>query len=211
LTFYNQELFKDLYSLIFMARKVKLISFDFDGTLCPVTGTLAVFEEEFVKLLKEKTSLNLITSDVRKELKEKLSEKEWKEMKSAAMKNYLDRAVVPKNISSVLINLKKEYRLVIFSAGKKKYIEGILKKSGLGKETFDKIYSASEDFKIRFMKYPWMYKKIANDFGLEPHECIHIGDCVVRDYHNAKKAGFKAFIVNHDSIDYAPFDGLDKI
>jgi len=193
-----------------MSNKIKLIFFDFDGTLCPISGDHILFEKEFIEFLKKKYSLDEITKKKRKEIKETMSHEEWENLKREARKLWMKTFEIPSEIKDSLTKLKNNFRLIIFSVASKKYIHEILENNNLDHLIFDKIYSTRDDFEGELSKEPWMFKEIAKREGLETSECAHIGDQEYNDYLNSKEAGFRAFLVDNGQPKPVKISELDK-
>lgn len=194
-----------------MNSDIKLISFDFDGTLCPNSGNVWLLERELHKILKEKYFLDKITRKKRGEIKESLSHQEWKALRKKAQIPWMKSFKVPEEIKKTLSRLKKKYRLIIFSNASKKYIQETLSINGVDLLIFKEIYTTREDFGGEMIKEPWMYQEIAKIEGLKASECAHVGDNEYQDYQNSKEAGFKSFLINHNPIEKISILDLEKI
>ena len=187
---------------------IKLISFDFDGTICPDSGNIKLYENELSKILKKKYSLTELTRENKKKIKKNMSQKKWEELKTQASHYWIENAEIPKNIRNSLITLNKKFKLIIFSSASKKHINKILDKSKVDKSIFKDIYSTREDFGNKKTKESWMYKEIAKKERLNPNECMHIGDNLEQDYKNSRKANFRSFLIEHEKIDRISFKEL---
>jgi len=192
-----------------MQKKIKLISFDFDGTLCPDTHNFEKYREKFVKKLMEEHGLKKNDKDEISVLKEFIGPPKWAEIKKSVKKEYRESLIIPNHIKKVINNLSKKVIVVIFSAASRKHVEKVLERSGVDSKIFQRIYTTRDDFDSVRDKDPWMYEKIAREEKLNPDECIHIGDSMRRDYNNSKKAGFKSFLVEHEKIDRLGLEELE--
>lgn len=90
---------------------------------------------------------------------------------------YIKSINIPKIINSTTTDLFISYEL------------------GNEKELFEKIYSCVDYYKTGG-KNSDIFKKIAEDLGVNPNEILHIGDNLEMDVENAKKAGVCAILFN---------------
>ncbi|MDP4039577.1 MAG: HAD family hydrolase [Candidatus Pacearchaeota archaeon] len=190
---------------------VKLISFDFDGTICPDSNNYLQFEERFIKILKEKYSLKDISREKRQEIKDSLTPIEWENLKKEARKLWIENFKIPHEVKDSLNKLKDNFKLIIFSVASKNYINKIILNNGINASIFDKIYSTRDDFDGKVSKEVWMFKEIAKKEGLVVSECAHIGDHEYQDYLSAKEAGFASFLVDNSHLNRIKISELGEI
>lgn len=190
-------------------RNIKIISFDFDGTLCE--DTKEGFKRYFKNFLKENYYLEEISIEEVEALKKKISEDEYEKLKKDKRKEWLGKLTISEETKNILRNLKEKYILVIFSSASREFVKGVLKRSQIDLNWFKKIYISREDFNSERGKEPWMFEKIAEKENLDPSECLHIGDSLNRDYYNPRKAGFKSYLIEHIKIERVSLKELENL
>jgi putative hydrolase of the HAD superfamily len=97
------------------------------------------------------------------------------------------------DVIPVLEELSKKFKLVIVSNAERKFIDAKLKLSHIGR-FFTKTYSASSDFNLKKKEAP-VFKKVLEDFNIEPEEMVHIGDEEEYDVKVPKSLGIQAFML----------------
>ncbi|MBN1896745.1 MAG: HAD family hydrolase [Candidatus Aenigmarchaeota archaeon] len=105
-------------------------------------------------------------------------------MEIASSDDFLDSFSTIAGIEDSLIRLKKKFKLAVASGNNKKVLHRFIEKFGLN-GYFDFVVSADEVENGK--PHPDMLNKALEHFGLEPHECVYVGDAV-SDIQAAKKA-----------------------
>jgi FMN phosphatase YigB (HAD superfamily) len=195
-----------------MDKKIKLISFDFDGTICPNSGNVWLLEKELHKLLKKKFSLDKVTRKKRDEIRNNLSYEEWKAIKKEAQIPWMKSFNIPEEIKETLTKLSEKFTIIIFSNASREYIKETLISNGVDVSIFKEIYTTRDDFEGEMIKEPWMYKEIAKRENVDVSDCVHIGDNEYQDHQNSMEAGFRPFLIDHSNIEKISIkDLLEKI
>ena len=94
--------------------------------------------------------------------------------------------------------------MIIVSSAEQKFINAKLKDL---KGLFSKVYSAASDFNLKH-KDETVFKKVLQDFNIEPHELAHIGDERDYDINCARPLGIHAFLLCRKKSSYADVHDL---
>jgi putative hydrolase of the HAD superfamily len=188
--------------------KIKVISFDLDGTLSTPTFTNLLWNEGVPKLYAKTHSIGIEKAKeiVRKEY-DKIGEEDINWYKLDYWFDYFSLKANPMDLleefsakiefypetEEVLSKMKNKYKLIISSNAAKEFISIEIGK--LGKSFFFSIFSSTSDFN-QLKKDPSFYLRICNRLNILPSEMIHIGDNYRFDYLAPKKAGVFAFYLN---------------
>ena len=179
-------------------KKIKIVIFDFDGT---IANTLPFSFQKFLEMAKLLQIDNLSDKQIIKEIRSKSyqellrgSFKEaWlklpfviniiKNMQEELEKEMENIKFFP-GVKKFLFDLKKEgYKLAIISSNKKENIDKFIKFNKL--DIFDFVHGKTDLFgKAVYLK------KFLKDFNLKKSEVIYIGD-EIRDVESCKKVGIK--------------------
>jgi FMN phosphatase YigB (HAD superfamily) len=190
-----------------MLEQVKLISFDFDGTICPDSAN-PLFVESILKCnLCELFEMNYISQITRKYLKEALGKTGWADIKRASSRKAARSLKIPKKTISCLKELSKNYKIVITTTASLIWVETILNSNKI-RGIFSEIYSTKDHFNGLRIKEPYVFEKIARVNRINPEECIHVGDKYFDDFIHPKEAGFNTFLINHGNHKSISFEEL---
>ena len=197
---------------------IKVISFDFDGTIAThkfadafwLTGVPALYAQQHHLPLDaakkhlfeeyEKIGDNRIEwydpgywfdrFDLRTD---------WKKMLLTYRKNVEIYPEVP----SVLKQLSMQYPLIISSNAKKEFIDVQLKQSKLRKY-IDFVFSSTSDFHT-VKKVTEFYAMICKNLKIQPQEMVHVGDHKEFDYLTPQKLGINAFYLDRKKTTTGPY------
>jgi len=189
--------------------KIKVFSFDMDGTLVPTDFVDAVWLEGIPSLYakKHKISFEKAYEIVTKAYNEVGEHRiEWyyldywlkrfdlKITKKELFNMYKDKVKIYKDAEDVIKSLSNRYKLIISSNAEKDFIWFQLKPL---LPHFHHVFSATSDFK-EVKKSQEFYGKICELLKVAPEEIVHIGDHPVFDYLNPRKIGINAFLLNRN-------------
>jgi GMP/IMP 5'-nucleotidase len=188
---------------------IKVISFDFDGTIAKHTFADALWLKGVPALYAKQQHVDIETAKkyLFKEY-DKIGDNriewydpgywfdrfdlqaDWKKMLLKYRKNVEIYSEVP----SVLKRLSTHYSLIISSNAKKEFIDVQLKQSKLS-GYFDKIFSSTSDFHT-VKKVTDFYAMICKKLSIRPQEIIHVGDHKEFDFLSPQKLGITAFFLD---------------
>ena len=190
--------------------KIKVVSFDLDGTLIDYRFVDSVWFEGIPRLysVKKRVSLDDAMKAVKREYdrvgKERL---EWYDLHYWIMKFGLN--VAPKEllryfehrirtyseVPKVLEELKQRgFRLIIVTNAHKEFVESELKKAKI-QNYFERVFSSTSDFGL-VKKTVNLYKRVCNILEIHPQEMVHIGDDRNFDFHAPRRLGILAFYLD---------------
>ena len=191
------------------SEKVKVISFDVDGTLVPPDFINAVWLEGIPSLYAEKHNISFEKAyEIVTQAYDEVGEHriEWYYLdywikrfklnitKEELFNKYRDRVKIYKDAEEVIKTLNGRYKLIICSNAEKDFILFQLKPL---LSLFHHVFSATSDFK-EVKKSREFYGKICDLLKVKPEEIIHIGDHPIFDYLNPREIGIKAFLLNRN-------------
>jgi putative hydrolase of the HAD superfamily len=190
---------------------IKIISFDFDGTIAKHTFADAFWLEGVPALYAQQHHLDVETA--KKHLFEEYEkiganriewydpgywfdrfnlQTDWKKM----LLSYRDNVEIYPEVPSVLKRLAKQYRLIISSNAKKEFIDVQLRQAKLN-SYFDNVFSSTSDFHT-VKKVTDFYAMICHKLNISPPEMIHIGDHEEFDYLSPQKIGITSYYLDRE-------------
>lgn len=190
--------------------KVKVISFDMDGTLVPTEFVNAVWLEGIPSLYAERHKVSFETAyQIVVKAYEEIGDQriEWyyldywlklfdlKIKKEDLFNQYKDKVKIYPDAEYIVKELSKHYKLIISSNAEKDFI--FFQLSPL-LNYFHHLFSATSDFK-EVKKSQEFYGRICKILKVEPEEIIHVGDHYVFDFLNPRKIGINAFLINRNN------------
>jgi len=188
---------------------IKIISFDFDGTIVKHTFADAFWLEGVPALYAQQHHVDVEAA--KKYLFEEYDkigdnriewydpgywfnrfnlQTDWKKM----LFQYRDNVEIYPEVLSVLKRLSKNYSLIISSNAKKEFIEVQLRKAKLH-IYFDKVFSSISDFHA-VKKVTDFYAMICKKLNISPQEMIHVGDHKEFDYLSPQKLGIISYYLD---------------
>ena len=187
--------------------KIKVISFDVDGTLVPPDFVNGVWLEGIPSLYAHKNKISFekayeIVIKAYDEVGENRIEWYYLEYwlkrfnlgitREELFNKYKNRIKIYEEVEHVLKKLNSSYKLIICSNAERDFIFFQLKSII---PYFSHIFSATSDFK-QVKKSEEFYGKVCELLQVKPDEIIHVGDHPIFDYVNPRKIGINAFLLN---------------
>jgi len=188
---------------------IKIISFDFDGTLVKPTFADAFWLKGVPALYAQQHHLPIdAAKKILFEEYEKIGENriewydpgywfdrfelqtDWKKM----LFHYRDFVKTYPEVLSVLKRLSKNYQLVISSNAKKEFIDVQLTQAKLS-QYFEKVFSSTSDFHT-VKKVTEFYAMICKQLQITPQEMIHVGDHKEFDVLAPQKLGITSYFLD---------------
>jgi HAD superfamily hydrolase (TIGR01549 family) len=189
-----------------MAR-VKVISFDLDGTLFDNMFVDSVWLEEIPRLysVEKGVSVEDARKVVRREYdgvgKERL---EWYDIHywirrfslnveaKELLRNFEHRIRAYPEVPTVLEQLKQRgFTLVVVTNAGREFVELELEKAKM-KDRFDRVFSSTSDFGV-VKKTVKLYQRVCSILGVSPQEMIHVGDDRKFDFDVPRRLGILAY------------------
>ena len=191
---------------------LKVVSFDFDGTITKATFADLFWLEGLPKLYAEKENIELeeakkiLFTEYEKIGKERLEwydpdywfkrfdiDYDWKKL----MKDYAHAIEIYPDVIPTLEKIKDRYTLIVISNARKEFIDIQIRKLGIG-GYFDRIFSTVSDFRA-VKKDGDVYRKICRVMNIEEGEMLHTGDDHKFDYLIPKSLGINAVYLDRKS------------
>ena len=195
-----------------MAR-VKVISFDLDGTLFDNMFVDSVWLEEIPRLysVEKGVSVEDARKVVRREYdgvgKERL---EWYDIHywirrfslnveaKELLRNFEHRIKPYPEVPTVLEQLKQRgFTLVVVTNAGREFVELELEKAKM-KDRFDRVFSSTSDFGV-VKKTVKLYQRVCSILGVSPLEMIHVGDDRKFDLDVPRRLGILAYHLDRTS------------
>jgi HAD superfamily hydrolase (TIGR01493 family) len=189
-----------------MAR-VKVISFDLDGTLFDNMFVDSVWLEEIPRLysVEKGVSVEDARKVVRREYdgvgKERL---EWYDIHywirrfglnveaKELLRNFEHRIKPYPEVPAVLEQLKQRgFTLVVVTNAGREFVELELEKAKM-KDRFDRVFSSTSDFGV-VKKTVKLYQRVCSILGVSSQEMIHVGDDRKFDFDVPRRLGILAY------------------
>jgi putative hydrolase of the HAD superfamily len=201
-----------------MSIKIKILSFDLDGTIITKKFVDTVWLEGIPKLYAAKNSISIedakryILSEYNKIGDSRI---EWYDIRywfkkfnlgnnwQKLLESYKNEIELYPEVVPVLENLSKKCKLILSSNAKREFIDIELRESKIGKY-FSQVFSSTSDFNI-VKKTGEFYERICNILRIEPSEMIHIGDHKEFDYIIPRKLGVKPFYLDREGKEKGDF------
>ncbi len=196
---------------------IKVISFDFDGTIATHRFADAFWLEGVPTLYAKQHNISLTAA--KKYLFEEYDkigdnriewydpgywfdrfdlQTDWKKM----LFHYRKNVEIYPEVPSVLKRLSTHYSLIISSNAKREFIEIQLKQTKI-KGYFDQIFSSTSDFHT-VKKVTDFYAMICKKLMIQPQEMIHVGDHKEFDYLAPQKYGITSFYLDRKKTNAGP-------
>ena len=189
--------------------KIKIISFDVDGTLVDLEYNDLVWFKEIPELVAQKKKINFEESvKLVQEEYTRLGEHNlnWYDIKywisyfgleishEEILEKYEPQIKIFSDVIPVLKELKKDFTLISITAMPREFLEPKIKKF---KKYFQYTFSALSDFKE--LKNSEIYLKICQILKVNPEQVLHTGDHWEFDYLAAQKAGMNAIYLDRSN------------
>jgi len=182
--------------------KVKVVSFDVEGTLVTLDFSQAVWHEGMPALYARRNGLGLAAAKARLEQEyEKVGDRsqEWYDIKywfrrfqlgnyGEVLEGYRHKLALYSEAVPVLSSLGGKYVLIAVSNSAREFLPYLL--DGI-EGYFTRVFSSISDYGE--LKSPDFYTTVCREMGVGPGEMVHIGDSWHLDFLAAGKAGIEAF------------------
>lgn len=211
-----------------MAR-IKVISFDLDGTLFDTMFVDTVWLEEIPRLysVKKRVSVDDATKIVKKEYdligKDRV---EWYDIHywirrfglnikaKELLRSFEHKIRAYPEVPKVLDRLRQRgFRLIVVTNAGREFAELELEKTNI-KKYFNRVFSSTSDFGV-VKKTVKLYQTVCNMLGVSPQEIAHVGDDWKFDFHVPHGLGILAFYLDRTGEQQGEFviqslEELDK-
>lgn len=192
--------------MVVRKNKIKIISFDVDGTLVDLEYNDLVWFKEIPELVAQKKKISFEESvKLVQEEYIKLGEHNlnWYDIKywishfgleishEEILEKYEPQIKIFSDVIPVLKELQKDFTLISITAMPREFLVPKMKKF---KKYFQYTFSVLSDFKE--LKNSEIYLKICQILKVNPEQVLHIGDHWEFDYLAARKAGMKALFLD---------------
>jgi len=188
-------------------KKIKVVSFDLEGTLVTPDFSLAVWYEGVPSLYAAGSGISLdeARSQVTREYQRLGDQRvEWYDIKywfhrfgldgyQQLLESCRDSVSYYPETMSVLSSLGEAYPLVVSTNTAEEFLPYLL--SGI-KGCFVRIFSSVSDY--RQLKTPAFYLRVCQEMGVSPEEVAHVGDSWQFDVTAPREAGVNACYLNRD-------------
>ena len=186
--------------------KVKVVSFDADGTLVTPDFSQAVWFEGIPSLYARRNGISFQEAKafIEKEYQVVGDHRiEWYDIKywfqrfglgpplaghQQILEKYSHRVSCYPEVTQALSSLSKDYTLIVVSCSTRDFLPYLL--DGI-EGYFARIFSTVSDYGQ--VKTPGFYLEVSRQMHVSPEEMAHVGDLWEQDYLAAKEAGLKAF------------------
>ena len=187
--------------------KVRVVSFDAEGTLVTPNFSISIWHEAVPRLYAEKNGLDFdeARSRVLEEYRRVGDHRvEWYDIKYwfgyfdlGDYRELLDErrhevSCYPE-VGDVLAALGERYRLVVTSGSPREFLDLLLVSI---EGYFTDVFSSISDYGD--LKNSRVYPQVCRDMGVEPEEVAHVGDSWDFDYIAAREAGIRAFYLDRN-------------
>ena len=195
-----------------MAR-VKVISFDLDGTLFDNMFVDSVWLEEIPRLYSVEKGVSV--EDARKVVRREYDgvgkkRLEWYDIHywirrfslnveaKELLRNFEHRIKPYPEVPTVLEQLKQRgFTLVVVTNAGREFVELELEKAKM-KDRFDRVFSSTSDFGV-VKKTVKLYQRVCSILGVSPQEMIHVGDDRKFDFDVPRRLGILAYHLDRTS------------
>jgi len=186
--------------------RIKVVSFDLDGTLFDNTFVDSVWLEEIPRLYSVKNGISVDDAKkiVKREYdlvgKEKL---EWYDIDywigkfglnveaEELLRSFEHKIKTYPEVPTVLEQLKqKGFRLVVVTNAHREFVGLELEKAKM-RDYFDRVFSSTSDFGV-VKKTVRLYRRVCSILGVSPQEMIHVGDDRKFDFDVPRRLGILA-------------------
>ena len=186
--------------------RIKVVSFDADGTLVTPQFSQAVWYEGVPSLYAKKNGISFQKAKAFIEKEYQVvgdCRIEWYDIKywlqrfglgdchQQLLEDYRHRVSCYPEVAQALSSLSKDYTLIVVSCSTREFLPYLL--NGI-ERYFARVFSSISDYGQ--IKTPQSYLEVCKQMGVSPEEMAHVGDLWDQDYLAAKKAGIMAFHLN---------------
>ena len=191
---------------------IKVISFDFDGTITKTTFADLFWLEGLPKLYARKEGIpleeakDILFREYERIGKERLEwydpeywferfkiDYDWKKL----MLDYSYAISAYPDALSAMRKLRDRYDLVVISNARREFIDLQIERLGL-ENYFSRVFSTVSDFRM-VKKEKEVYLKVCREIGVSEEELIHVGDDYRFDFLVPRSIGIKAYYLDRKS------------
>jgi putative hydrolase of the HAD superfamily len=186
-------------------KKIKIISFDVEGTLVTTDFSYAIWFEAIPKHYADRHSIPVEQAKkvVMEEYKKVGDQRvEWYDIKywfkrfdlgnyEHTMEQYRDRVQYYPEVMDILSLLGDQYKLTVASGSPREFLRYLLQDI---KPHFHKIFSSISDYKQ--IKTPDFYHKMCQELDIPPEQVLHIGDNWQLDFVAARETGIQVLYLD---------------
>jgi len=187
--------------------KIKVVSFDLEGTLITPDFSQAVWYEGIPALYAEKNQIGLeqARAMVEREYREIGDQRmEWYDIRywfqffqlgdyQGVLEDHKYRVCWYPEVMPVLSSLGEEYTIIVTSSTTREFLGYMLTEI---ESYLTRVFSSISDYGQ--LKNPAFYLTVCREMNILPEEIAHIGDSWRFDFIAAREAGIKAFHLNRD-------------
>lgn len=192
-------------------RRIRVLSFDLEGTLVDGDFSRLVWEEGLPALYAEEKGISLHSAlkRVMEEYDEIGPERvEWYDLRywfrrfelrgdwRSLLERFKDSISVYPEVGGVLDRLRREHEMVIVSNTSRDFLD--LMMEGL-RPYFKDIFSAPSDFET--VKSPSLFAQICSELGAKPQEVVHVGDSRKFDLTVPREVGITSFLLDRSGTE----------
>jgi putative hydrolase of the HAD superfamily len=183
--------------------RIKVVSFDADGTLVTPDFSQAVWYEGVPSLYAKKNGISFQKAKMFIEKEYQVvgdCRVEWYDIKywlqrfglgdchHQLLENYRHTVSCYPDVKRALSSLRKDYTLIVISCSTREFLPYLL--DGI-ERYFVRVFSSVSDYGQ--IKSPEFFLEVCHQMGISPQEMAHVGDLWEQDFLAAKGAGLKAF------------------
>ena len=192
-----------------MDKKIRVISFDVDGTLVDQRFNDLIWENDIPALVAERRKWDFKKAkDFCLSEYKKLGDKDlrWYDVEywlgkfnvpipaKDIFKKREESIVVYPDVLPVMEELKRQgFRIIIITCMPRIFLKEKIRKFDFH---FEKVFSTISDFKK--VKSPGIYMHISHLIETSPSDILHIGDHHTLDYEFSIKAGYKSILIERE-------------
>lgn len=187
--------------------RIKVVSFDLDGTLFDNMFVDSVWLEEIPRLYSVKSGISV--DDAKRIVKSEYDlvgndRLEWYDIgywigkfgfnveAGELLRSLKHKIETYPEVPTVLEQLRQRgFRLVVVTNARREFVELELEKANM-RDSFDRVFSSTSDFGV-VKNTVRLYEKVCSILGVSPQELVHVGDDRKFDFDVPRKLGILAF------------------
>lgn len=187
-------------------QRIRVLSFDLEGTLVDDDFSRLVWEEGLPALYAEEKGITLESalkrvmeeySDIGPERVEWYNLRYWfrrfdlREDWRSLLERFRDSISIYPEVRGVLDRLRRDHDMIIVSNTSRDFLDLQIKEL---KQYFTLIFSTPTDFGA--LKSPGLFAQICSELGVKPLEVVHVGDSRKFDFTAPREAGITSFLLD---------------
>jgi FMN phosphatase YigB (HAD superfamily) len=190
--------------------RVKLVSFDLDGTLTDAFFVDSVWLEGIPRLYSDKNGVSLAVArrDVERQYEKVGRERlEWYDLgywikrlgldvsPEEVLKDFQGRIRTFPEVPSVLEEIRSRgLRLIVITNARREFVDLELERTGIGR-CFEQVFSSTSDFGL-IKKTVRVYETVCNICRVSPQKMVHVGDDPCFDFEVPQRLGITAYYLD---------------